>query len=271
VSVATAERQRGTSAVRAALAPEPADNDVDDDRAARTPPLALAIRIARLLLRPSDFVDESRLRVGAFGPPEVKRMVANPAFRAPVNRVLATALGFRDVDVGRDVLARLTSSPSSRLALLIVTEPMELVARAAATVAAAVLSKRVLRTVLKTDRFRIKEILGEQEFHVATHEAPLLHQALGELDLDAAGAGGLAPEGEVAERHAQFIAFGHCVLGRFLDSSEPVYGTFFAQRLPADVGYERRDRWVGSLGANHCGHVVKLVRRRLQTWSAIIG
>jgi hypothetical protein len=269
--MATAERQRGMSAARAPLAPEPVDHDVDDGRATRTPPLALAMRIARVLLRPSDFVDESRLQLGAFGPPEVKRMVANPAFRAPVNRVLAAALGFRDVDVGCDALARLSSSPSSRLALLIVTEPMDLVARAAATLAAAVLSKRVLQSVLRTDRFRTKEILGEQEFHVATHEAPLLHQPLVELDLGAADAGGLAREGEVAERRAQFIAFGHCVLGRFLDSSEPIYGEFFAQRLPADVGYAQRGRWVGSLGKNHCGHVVKLVRRRLLTWSATIG
>jgi hypothetical protein len=270
VIAATAELSRGAATGSAAAAkaaevrshPEPAQ----DSRR-----LAVAARIACLLLRPSDFVDESRLRIGAFVPAQIKRMVAHPGFRAPVNRVLATALGFDDAQIDADAVARWSSSARLRLAVLIVTEPIEVVTRAAAAMAAAVLSRRVLRLVLKSDRQRLRELLGD-EFQIATHQAPLLHQVLGELDLGSADAGVLAHEGAAPdERRAQFVAFGHCALGRFLDASEPVFAELFAQRLPASAGYEQRANWIAPPEATHCDHVVKLLRRRQESWAAIIG
>jgi hypothetical protein len=233
--------------------------------------LAFAVRIARLLLQPSEFVDDFYLRLGPLEAPQLKQLATHPGFRTPVNRALAAALGLDATDFDRDTIARWSSAPRSRLAVLFTAEPIDDVGRVALSIAAAVLSKRVLRLVLKSDRQVVRETLGEEDFQVATREAPLLHFALAELDLGAADLELLLRTGELAERRRRLVAFGFGVVGRFLDATEPVLADLFANRIHPDLGYGSRDRSIGRLGDTHCEQVLRFVRRRHRSWADIIG
>jgi len=233
--------------------------------------LDLAVRLARLVLRPIEFADDAYCRLGPFGPPQVRAMAVHHAFGPPVNRALSHAIGFDAVTFSPDMMMRLTSSARSRLAVLLVTEPTDVVQRVASMLAAAVLSRRVLRLVLKNERARVRETMGEDGFHIAIHEAPLLHSVLAELDRDTADTAMLADGSDAVERRERVVAFGFAVIGRFLDATEAVLADLLAARLPPGIRYDERDTMVQRLTEVHCEHVVKLVRRRQRSWLASIG
>jgi hypothetical protein len=169
------------------------------------------------------------------------------------------------------MLSRLATSRQVRLAAVFASGPMAGARDAALTLAAAVLSERIRRAVLKTDRDRVREILGPAGFHIAVHEVPLLYSSLCELDAlppnslrFGGGRGAIAGLDEV-------VAFGFHVIGRFLDAADPVLAEIFSRRLPSAVNYGDRSRSVRLFGQIHCEQAVKLIRRRQPKWSAIIG
>ena len=128
-----------------------------------------------------------------------------------------------------------------------------------------------LRLVLKADRQLVREGLGEEDFQVATREVPLLHFSLAELDLGADDAELLLQNGELAERRQRLVGFGFCVVGRFLDATEPALAALFAHRVHPNLGYGSRDRSIGRLSDTHCEQVVRFVSRRHRSWADIIG
>ena len=232
---------------------------------------ALAVRMAQFKLRPSEFVDDELCRLGPLGAAELRAMVAHPAFRAPVSRALSAALGIDAIRIGPDFPARLAASARLRLAVLLASDPLETINRVALILAAAVLSRKALRLVLKGERARARETLGNDGFEIATHETPGLHLALSDLDRSPDNTEMLVGPGDLAARRESVLALGFATIGRFLDKVEPLLVEYLALRLPAGLWFGERDRAVAELSDYHCEHLVKLVRRRQQPWLAIIG
>jgi hypothetical protein len=233
--------------------------------------LELAVRIAMLLKRPIAFIDDAYCRVASLGPAEVRAIARHPAFRAPMNRAIEDSIGIATAGIDGEMLSRLSSSPWSRLAVVIATAPIEEVRQVAWILAAAVLSKRIRGLVLKADRELARETLGADGFDIATHEAPVLHPALCELDARPGKQPLFTMDSDAAGRREQIMGFGLQIAGRFLDASEPVLGSLFSLRVPPSANYPEREHFVRPFGEAHCQQVVKLIRRRQQSWSVIIG
>jgi hypothetical protein len=116
--------------------------------------------------------------------------------------------------------------------------------------AAAALSRRIRGLVLKADRELAREILGADGFDVATHEAPVLHPALCELDAKSGKEPLFASDSDAAGRREKIMDFGLQIAGRFLDASEPVFAGLFSLRMivGASGKQNRRDRYLPSPG-----------------------
>jgi hypothetical protein len=233
--------------------------------------LELAVRIAMLLKRPIAFIDDAYCRIASLESSQVRAIAAHPAFRAPINRAVEGSAGIEGTNVDTEMLSRLASSPWSRLAVIIATAPMEEVRQVAWMLAAAALSRRISGLVLKADRELAREILGTDGFEVATHEAPILHPALCELDANPDKAPLFTMAGDTAGRREHIMGFGLQITGRFLDASEPILGNLFSLRVPPSANYPERDQSARAFSDVHCQQVVKFVRRRQPSWSAIIG
>jgi hypothetical protein len=271
VTIALAERPRDSVIAPKLVAPADLPGEAVDSR-----PLELAVRIAMLLKRPIGFIDDAHCRIAALEPAQIRAIATHPAFRAPINRTVADHIGVATADIDAGMLSRLGSSPRSRLAVVIVTAPIEEVRQVAWMLAAAVLSRPIRGLVLKTDRELAREILGAEGFDVATHEAPVLHPALCELDARSGkgspGKASLFPiDGDPAGTREQIMGFGLQIAGRFLDASEPVLAGLFSLRVPPSANYSGRDQFVKPFGEVHCQQVVKFIRRRQPSWSAITG
>ncbi|QOZ76320.1 hypothetical protein XH83_13210 [Bradyrhizobium sp. CCBAU 53351] len=230
--------------------------------------LELAVRLASLLRRPIDYIDPFHRALHPFDPDMIGAMADHRAFRAPINRVVAGRIGFDAVSIDEPMLSRLRRAPSSRLPVAILTAPMVEVTHVARLLAAAILSRKIRGTVMKVDRKRIRDALGDGVFEFAIQEVPVLYPALCELDL--------TPRDEPvrpAEEHSdigQIEQLGMSALGRFLDATEPSLAGPFALRLPPATDYAARASAVGRFETIHCDQIVKIVRRRQQSWSAII-
>jgi hypothetical protein len=232
--------------------------------------LALAAQLAAVFVRPLDVFDEHAGRLEPFTATETRTIASHPAFRAPLNRALTKAMGLSDVAIGREQLDRLRTDHALRCAVLLVSQSMDLVRQAAEIVGAAVLHKRALKLTLKAELARIREILGPTGFEIATHEAPLLHGALAELDA-AADPKIFDPAASAAEGRKHLIDFGLQILCGFVGRAAPALAELMTHRCQSDIDRQARGHAPGPLGALHCDHIVRLIRRRLPPWSAIIG
>src|SRR5262249_47438233 len=151
--------------------------------------------------------------------------------------------------------ARLASSARLRLSVLLATDPIETINRVALILAAAVLSRKSLRLVLKSERVQARETLGNDGFEIATHETPGLHLALSDLDLNPDKTEMLVGPGELAARRESVLALGFATIGRFLEKVEPVLVECLALRLPASLWFGERHRAVAELSDYHCEHI----------------
>lgn len=224
----------------------------------------LLVRLAGSLARPIDLADDRHLGLEPLSGPEIRALAGHPAFRGPVNRCMARAFGFDVLPFDRATLDRLNGKPAGRLAVLLVSEPRPALLEAAILVAAAILHKRVVGVVMKGDREKIRGVLGPAAFSVATQEAALLHPGL--ADLDGGVAFGRILAADEAGARDLLAAFGLAALARFLDAAEPGLSPIFARRLaePPDPASVRAAK------PSHVDGIVKLLRRRLPAWSAII-
>jgi hypothetical protein len=266
VTTALAERPR-----EPVVAPKPIATTDMPDGAIASGQLELAVRIATLLKRPIGFIDDAHCRIASLEPAQVRAIARHPAFRAPINRAVEDGIGIATANIDGAMLSRLNSSPRSRLAVIIATAPMEEVRQVAWMLAAAVLSRRIRGLVLKADRELARETLGADGFDVATHEAPVLHPALCELDARPGKEPLFTGDSDAAGRRDKIMGFGLQIAGRFLDASEPVLADLFSLRVPPSATYSERDQSVRPFGEAHCQQAVKFIRRRQPSWSAIIG
>lgn len=248
--------------------PPLADISTTLDPRAEARTLELAARLASLLRRPIDYIDPTQCKLEPLDGAVIDAMAGHRAFRAPINRAVAAQIGFDAVPVDDLMLGRLRRAPSSRLAVVILTAPLDEVAHVARLLAAAILSRRIRGTVMKTDREQIRDALGGGVFDFAIQEVPVLYPSLCELDLTPRNEP-LQPTTEPGQV-GQIEQLGMAALGRFLDGTEPSLAGPFALRLPPAIHYASRDSAVGRFETIHCDQIVKIVRRRQQSWSAII-
>ncbi|WP_298959704.1 hypothetical protein [uncultured Methylobacterium sp.] len=226
----------------------------------------LAAALAGVIARPLDHLDAAAA-AGALAPlpaSAVAALAARPAFRRPLNRAASRSLGLHALPLDAAFLARLAAAPRTRLAALLATQPTGPLGEAARLAAAAVLHRRVTGLVLRTDRARIRTALGEAGFAVAVHEAPLLHADLAEID-DGGGAAAFAADLDPEAARAHLAGTGLSLLARFLAAVEPGLAALFRHRLPpgADPGEP--------LPGSACDHLTRLLRRRMDPWTALIG
>lgn len=230
--------------------------------------MRLAAALAAVIARPLDHLDGTAIRMPGLPAEALGRIARHPAFRAPVNRAVSRELGLGRIDLDRDIVERLRSSPFTRLSALLVSQPMASLREAATLVAAAILHGRVVGLVLRADRERTRAILGETGFRVAIQEAPLLHAPLADLDAGSSGAAALSRMLPIEESRVQVAAFGAGLLGRFVATREPALRELFEARWPAGIAAGTVG---GALPEVACEHILRLLRRRLDSWAAIIG
>jgi hypothetical protein len=231
----------------------------------------LAARLASVVARPLDLLDGALGGLEPLSAAETRAIAAHPAFRVPFNRAIASTLRLSEIAIDREHLQRLAQSPRSRLATLLVSQKMDLVERAALHLAAAIVHRRVLKLTLKAERARIKQVLGEDGYLVATREAPLLHAVLAELDSGSVDAMIVESATAPAEARPRLIGLGLRALCGFVERVEPPLSGMMALRAEPALNAEPGRRAPDAVNDTHCDHIVRLVRRRVQPWAAIIG
>jgi hypothetical protein len=232
--------------------------------------LALVAQLAGVFVRPLDAFDEHAGGLHPFTAAETRAIAAHPSFRAPVNRAVTGAMQLSEIVLGSEQLRRLPTDVRLRCAVLLVSQAMDLVRGAAIAVAAAVLHRRVLKLTLKADLERIRDVFGPEGFEIATREAPLLHAVLADLDTEPS-AGVFDPSVTADEGRRKVLDSGLDVLCRFVSATEPGLSTLMTHRCLSDLDWQTRRYNAGPLGAAHAEHIVRLIRRRVPSWSAIIG
>lgn len=236
------------------------------DPAAEVRALGLAAQIAARLVRPIGHFAPGACPLPPLEPDALTALAAHPAFGVPVQRAASRALAPEAAGIDAGLIRRLREAAATRLAALLVVQPLPVLHEAARLLAGAILHRRILALVLKADRERLQAALGPAAFRVATQEAALLHAGLAEAAEPAAQAACLAAGSPDATRGA-VVALGLGTLGRFAAAAEPALGRLVALRLGAEPGILTGPP---PLGPGACEHVVRLLRRRMDAWSPII-
>ena|GEM_PF-2420985 len=232
--------------------------------------MGLAARLASTILNPVGYVDETRCGVGPLPPSVVKRIAADRSFGRPINRALSKELALDAINFDPALFERLPVNLRSRLALKLVTASAQDVATAALLTATCVLHRRVIGLVMKADRSRFVSVVGEAAFEVATREVPILHSSLAELD-KTDGVWTACLDGDQAQMQLLLMRFGLQVLAAFIDAVEPDLTQLFVLRYPEDMQLSSRRQSVGEFRDVHIDQLVKLLCRRMESWTDIIG
>lgn len=231
-------------------------------------PLRHAARLAGALARPLDVVHPARAALAPLDAATSWALGSHPDLRAPFNRAFARALGVSDLPLGAAHLARIAQDPRSRLALLLVSAEADALARAAGLVAAAILHPSAVQMLLKAERARLGELLGDELAGVSLREAPVLHAPLGELDPGGILRPLLRPDLPLPEARERLAGFGLGALARYVGAVEADLAPLFARRLPPDAG---PPGLAGEVTPQRAGHIVKLMQRRFERWRDSIG
>lgn len=231
----------------------------------------LSARLAAAILRPAGIVDPGPDFLAPLTPQQVRAAAALPGFMPAVNRALRRDIGLTQLNLPRDLSQRLSERSASRLAVLLVVEPLALLQRAAAIVGATILHRQIVSLMMKDQRAAARAAMGEEAFVVATQEAPMLNAGLAVLDKGGWRIDSLAGQGSVEAAKARFEACCGEALCRFVETAEPSLLGFFACRLPARAKADDKSRLIAGMNDGHCAQIVKLLRRRLPEWADFIG
>ncbi len=237
--------------------------------AAHPEPWHLAARLAAVIARPIDHALALDYPGSPLSAAPLAALARHPAFHGPLNRALSRHLRLGGTEVTPEVLARIASSRDTRLCVLLASQPMALVREAAAALGAAILHREVVRVVMKADRDRVRAVLGEAGFQVATQEAALLHAPLAGLCPPGAGASVLEAGVETAAARGALAGLGLGALAGFVELVEPGLAPLLRRRI--DAAPEPAAPRAGLLTQEHGDHIVRLLRRRIGAWSALIG
>lgn len=259
-----------TAAAVLAAVPKATSSAAPGEPATDQRSLELAARLAGAILRPIKQVDDSFLRLAPLTAQHVRAASALPAFASAINRAVRSDIESRGLALPRDFGRRLADRSSSRLAVLLVTEPIELINRAARMLAGAILHRQVLALMLKDQRAAARAVMGEEAFLAATQEVPMLNPSLGLLDKGRLKIQSLIQPDIAEAQKMRFLAFGGEALCRFTDTAEASLSSFFACRLPPAARPDDSSRAIAGMTEGQCTHVIKLLRRRLPEWADFI-
>ena len=223
--------------------------------------------LASALARPLDRFGDSAWQGATLTPSEMRTLCASPHFGRPVRAVVTRALVGAEFDIPAGRLFALAGQPGGRLALQLVCAPVGELEQAGLLVAAAVLHSAILRTTAKADRQRVRLALGAAAFTVATQEAPVLYPGLAPRGAGTLPAAILSAGADEEEMRRGFVRFGLAALLRLTGTVAPGVERLVERRLPPDL--------LAPLGGSppelDCDLIVKLMRRRMPSWSATIG
>lgn len=223
-------------------------------------------RLASALARPFDNFDESTWSGTSLLPREMRNLSASPHFGRAVRAVATRAVVGSDFDMPASALQAIAGKREGRLALGLVSASVEDVEQIGLLVAAAVLHRAVLHTTAKIERQRVQLALGSAAFVVATQEAPVLYPALAAPEApDLLRALLSASTDEVQVRHG-FVRFGLAQLLHMVGTDAPMIARLVQRHLPPDFHPPLN----GPLPELDREPIVKLIRRRMPSWSAII-
>jgi hypothetical protein len=229
----------------------------------------LAAQLSAAIARPLDHFDPSAFYLPPLSSEALAALAVHPAFRPGLERALSRELRLGETAIDGAFLARLAERPATRLAVLVASQPMARVREAGVVLAAAALHPAVVGLVLKVDRARVAAVFGEPAFLMATQEAPLLHAALADLAAGIDPAPILGPGRDPAAARERLAGLGLAILARVVEVVEPALAALVQGRLPPAVAEEAAR--LPPPAPERCEQVVKLLRRRIEAWSATIG
>ncbi len=249
-----------------------ADNAWDRDPATPGPAVSplLAARLAESILRPLSASDSDGAATGFGGlDPRTRAamcaLAGHPGFNGPLNRAAAQLSGLGDIVFDAHDLLRVGRSQASDCALFLATAAPALLEQAALHLGAIVLHRQLVGLALKRDREALQRLLGEDTYHVATREAPVLYSAFGGLD-DGSFTVTPAAIGDGRGMALAIAAVGRRALHGFVAATEPTLTPLLAMRngrQSPGAGAPMTDR--------HLAQIAKLLHRRYGPWSPITG
>lgn len=219
-------------------------------------------RLAASLARPFDDADPLPGYWGPVAGVDVAALARHPDFAAPLAQAVARHRAVPGLDASR--LAHVSHRAGGRLALLIATAARGDLAEVARLVSAAVWHRRILRLALRAERARIRTLLGLENYNAATQEVPTLHPSLAFLDAgDPYWDRARGPD--EADGARAVVEHGSGILLACARNADPALGAMAAVRHGLDLDA------APPLPEALEQHLVKLVRRRVPSWSALIG
>jgi hypothetical protein len=227
--------------------------------------LRLSAHLGWFLAKPLAFVDSAHESLSTLPVAALRGLAAQPDFAGPLNRAIAATLGLDSLTITLELVKRLAESAAGRLAVAMLTASEAVLEQAAAILAAAIIHRKVANAVMKEERNNLRQLLGNELFSLAVHEAPVMHGPLGELDRGLREAA--LSDGSPEERRAHVMAVGwHGLLG-FFDATEPLLSGLFLLRVPRAVRTSAPREMLPPMSLPHRDHVVKLLGRRVEPWA----
>jgi len=230
-----------------------------DDRRA----MALSAKLAAALLDPLGFAPHADGAFDCLSTKSFEKLAASRHFGRPVRQAVARRRGFASAPIEPAFFDRLTTHASTRLCVLLSSEPIASVRATAIDVAAAILHRRILSVVMKAERTKLRSALGEDALRLGSQESPMMYASLADL------APGHFFDAKMFEDDDSILrkkisSFGMAALLGLVQFCEPDIAALFIRRD------ESSPFVVTNFSADHREQVVRLIRRRTPAWSAII-
>lgn len=230
------------------------------------PVLGALGRLAAALSDPFSTFDRATWSLGNLSPSEVEAIAADPAFRQPMRRAVASQVTSGLAALPTSDFVRIAGTPEGRLATSMLAAPVKEVLDVALLCAGAASHRDVLATTGKAERTALRARLGTEAYLLATQEASGLYPALAALgDAQRFQSAILASDDETGRR--RFAGYGLALLFALIAPVAPAFCDLIARRLPPDF----HPGATPSAKPGELGRLLRLIDRRKPSWLATIG
>lgn len=233
-------------------------------RQARASTLGHVARLAGVVARFPDVSD--RFDSGRLAHREIQMLARSKAFAGPLRRWLTPTIGGDRLSFTADEIEKIATTREGRFMILLVSEPAERFDEAALLIAAAVLQRAVLQANGRVERSRLRTAFGPSAWAVATQEAPVLYASLSALADTDYFQQALAETSDEAELRKRLQLLGGWLIAASASAAGSL-GLLVRQRLSPDI-LKPANRTVGDAAR---AQMIKLIQRRMPSWSAFIG
>lgn len=263
---------------------------VDDAMTVPAPPAAmvspvLAARLAQAIVRPLAAAagEVPPAGIGGLDGRAAAAMLAlarHAGFAPRLNRAAAGLSGLGDIVFDGRALQRVGRSGASHCALFLATAAPALLERAALHLGAVVLHRQLLGFTLRREREALRRAVGEDNYRIATHEAPVLYAAFGDLDDGSCAITPAMLGDEAGERLAAsaVTGIGRRTLHGFVARIEPPLAPLLAarQKLAEHQRFAEHPGFcaagdVPAMTGRHVTHIASMLERRFGPWPPITG